>query len=282
MMVLMKFQSSILMIKHSIRIILFMIIFGGLSLMLLGCKSDKYPRPTNAYYINDYANILYQATRSSIRREGERLYEITKDEIDGGAQLVVATFVVENVNDVANYDRTEIYRQWQIGKRDMGVLVLLFFEEEVTEDVNYLVLVETQIEIGYRMEQYVSAAQLGAIVDNTLYSDLWENDLDMGVMHMVYELLSAIYINAYDYESFNYDMDNYRDYLEANPDVSGDDSHIPLSWLLYLLTPYASLSDRIFALLPVILIVFMGGGGLFIRNKGGGGSSGGAGIFRRR
>lgn len=282
MMAAMKCLSLILMTNRYIKKLLYIIIFGGLSLILFGCKSDKYPRPTNAYYINDYANILYQATRSSIRREGERLYEVSQDEVDGGAQLVVATFVVENINEVAEYDRTEIYRQWKIGKNDMGVLVLLFFIEEISDDVTYLVLSETQIEIGYRMEQYLSASQLGAIVDQTLYSDLWDHDLDMGVMHMVYELLSAIYIDAYDYESFNYDMEIYREYLDDNPDVSGDDSHVPLSWLLYVLTPYARLSDRLMALLPILLVVFIGGGGLFIKNKGGGGSSGGAGIFRRR
>ena len=45
--------------------------------MLFACTKDEYPRPTNQYYVNDYANILYQATRSSITREGERLYDVT-------------------------------------------------------------------------------------------------------------------------------------------------------------------------------------------------------------
>ncbi len=282
MMELMKFQSLTLMNRSLRNKIVLIMMISSLLLILFGCKKDEYPRPTNQYYVNDYANILYQATRSSITREGERLYRVTQDENDGGAQLVVATFVVENLSEIANYNKTDIYRQWKIGDNDMGVLVLLFFEESKINDIDYLELVETQIEVGYRMEQYLTPSQLGMIVDETLLSDEWNDELDMGVMHMVYELLSAIYIDCYDYESFNYDMEVYEDYLLLHPDVEGDDSHVPLSWILYLISPFASSGERFSAILPFIIFFIIGGGGLIVKNKGGGGSSGGMGIFRRR
>lgn len=283
MMVLMKFQpSTSSMTKPFNQKLILLIMISSLLLILFGCKKNEYPRPTNQYYVNDYADILYQATRHSITSEGERLYEVSKDEKDGGAQLVLATFVVEDISAIAKYDKTEIFRQWKIGKNDMGLLVLLFFTEETIDEIDYLTLVETQIEVGYRMEQYLTPTQLGLIVDETLLSDEWENDLDMGVMHMVYELLSAIYIDCYGYESFNYDMEDYRDYLINNPDVSGDDSHLPLGLLFYLISPFASSSDRLGAIIPIIVFVILGGGGLVVKNRGGGGSSGGMGIFRRR
>lgn len=282
MMVLMKCPSSISMTRYSIKFILLSIMISGLLLILFGCTDREYPRPTDQFYVNDYANILYQATRHSITREGERLYDLTQDEVDGGAQIVVATFVVDNLSDIANYDKTQIFREWKIGKNDMGLLVLLFFTEEVIDEIDYLVLAETQIEVGYRMEQYLIPSQLGDIVDHTLYSDEWGDDLDMGVMYMVYELLSAIYVEAYGYESFNYDMDVFQEYLFDNPDVSGDDSHIPLSWILFLLSPFASTGDRLGVIIPIVLFVLIGGGGAAVKNKGGGGSSGGMGIFRSR
>ncbi|HCB66155.1 MAG TPA: hypothetical protein DEP70_01060, partial [Acholeplasmataceae bacterium] len=65
-----------------------LILFVLLLFVLSACQKDEYPRPTNAYYINDFANILYEATRDSIRREGERLYDLSQDETDGGSQLV--------------------------------------------------------------------------------------------------------------------------------------------------------------------------------------------------
>lgn len=282
MMVLMKYPSSISMTKSYKNKIVFLVMISGLLLILFGCVKHDYPRPTNQYYINDYANILYQATRSSITREGERLYEVTKDEVDGGAQIVLATFVVENLTEIANYDKTEIFRQWEIGKNDMGLLVILFFTEETVDEIDYLVLAETQIEVGYRMEQYLTPSQLGTIVDNTLYAQEWEEELDMGVMNMFYELISAIYIECYGYESFNYDMEVYREYLIDNPDVAGDDSHIPLGWLIYLFSPFSSSADRLSAIIPVLFFILIGGGGVAVKNRGGGGSSGGMGIFRRR
>jgi len=246
--------------------------------VLLACKKDEYPRPTSAFYINDYANILYEATRDSIRREGERLYENTQDEIDGGTQLVIATFEVEELDDIASYDKTDLYRQWRIGDDDMGILVILFFKPYIENEIEYLELVETQIELGYRMEQYISPAQLGVIIDNTLYSDTTD-DLDLAVMHMEYELLSAIYVDIYGYESFDYDMSVFEQYLIDNPDTSYDDP-IPMSLIIFLLSPFSTWGEKLSAILPILFIFFAGGG--FILNKGGGGSSGGAGIFRRR
>jgi len=195
-----------------------LILFVLLLFVLSACQKDEYPRPTNAYYINDFANILYEATRDSIRREGERLYDLSQDETDGGSQLVIATFEVETVDDIANYDKTDLYRQWRIGDDDMGVLVILFFVPFVEDEITYLELVETQVEVGYRMEQYLTPSQLGIIIDSTLYSDE-DYELDIGVMHMVYELLSAIYIDIYDYESFDYDLEVFEQYLIDNQDT---------------------------------------------------------------
>jgi hypothetical protein len=255
-----------------------LILFALLLFVLSACQKDEYPRPTDAYYINDFANILYEATRDSIRREGERLYEWTEDETDGGSQLVIATFEVETASDVANYDKTDLYRQWRIGDDDMGVLVILFFVAFDEEEITYLELVETQIEVGYRMEQYLTPSQLGVIVDSTWYSD--ENvELDIAVMHLVYELLSAIYIDIYDYESFDYDMSVFEQYLMDNPDTSSD-AEIPMGLIIYLFSPYATWGDRLSLVIPFLIFLVLGGG--LIKNTGGGGSSGGMGIFRRK
>ena len=275
MMAQMKFLSLNL-IKRIKVLNLILIVF--LLFVLSSCQKDEYPRPTNAYYINDFANILYEATRDSIRREGERLYELTQDETDGGAQLVIATFEVETEEDVANYDKTNLYRQWRIGDDDMGVLVILFFVPFVEDEITYLELVETQIEVGYRMEQYLVPGELGTIVNNTLYSEE-DVELDIAVMHMVYELLSAMYTEIYDYESFDYDLEVFEQYLIDHPDSSSDDE-IPMGWIIYLLSPYATWGERLSIALPFLFFMFLGGG--LIKNVGGGGSSGGMGIFRRR
>ena len=275
MMVKMNSQLSIL--TRGIKLFTFIFIVS-LVILLSSCKKDEYPRPTNAFYINDYANILSEATRDSIRREGERLYEWTQDETDGGAQLVIATFEVEEIADIESYDKSDLYNQWRIGDDDMGLLVIMFFQPYKENEITYLELVETQIEVGYRMEQYLSPSQLGLILDHTLYSDEWD-DLDLATMHMVYEFLSAIYIDAYEYESFDYDMEVYEQYLIDNPNISYEEP-LPMGLLIFLISPFATWGERIGVVVPFLIFFILGGG--IIKNVGGGGSSGGIGIFRRR
>ncbi len=239
--------------------------------------NGDYPRPTEDYYVNDYAEVLMQATRRTITNEGDRLFAYTEDEIEGGAQIVFATFRVDNLSDIADYDKTEIFRQWRIGKNDMGLLVLLFFMED---DTNGLELVESQIETGYRMEQYLTPAKLGRILDETLYNEEFSYLIDMGVANLLYELLTEVYVGIYGYESFDYDMDAYYDYLMSYvPDTDSEPSAMGL--LVYLLSPYSSFWDKFITALPLIFIVIYGGG-LGIISKAGGGSSGGMGVFRRR
>ncbi len=239
--------------------------------------NSEYPRPTEDYYVNDYAEVLMQATRRTITNEGDRLFEYTEDEIDGGAQIVFATFRVDNLSEIADYDKTEIFRQWRIGKNDMGLLVLLFFMED---DINGLELVESQIETGYRMEQYLTPAELGRILDETLYNEEFSYLIDMGVANLLYELLTEVYVGIYGYDSFDYDMDVYFDYLMSYvPDTDSEPSAMGL--FVYLLSPYSTFWEKFFTALPLIFIVIYGGG-LGVISKAGGGSSGGMGVFRRR
>ena len=260
---------------RGIFLVLLVIISGLYYWLFIG--NSEYPRPTEDYYINDYADVLMQATRATITKEGDRLFDMTEDEIDGGTQIVFATFQVATLSEIAEYDKTNIYREWKIGKDDMGLLILLFFTP--SNDTNELELVETQVEIGYRMEQYLIPSRIAQIVEDTLYNEEWDYLIDMGVASLLYELLSAVYVDIYGYESFNYDMDEYWDYLmDYVPDTSYEPS--AMTTLSYLISPYSTYWDKILALLPIAFFMFYGGGVGIL--KAGGGSSGGHGIFRRR
>ncbi len=239
----------------------------------------EYPRPTESYYVNDFADVLMMSTESTITREGERLFDWTLDEVDGGSQVVFATFEVENEDEVEEYDKTDIYREWKIGKDDMGVLVLMFFMDDETDDTDELVLIETQIEVGYRMEQYLTPGELGRMLDSSIYSEDYDWLLDMGVANLLYQILEELYVNVYGYEYFSYDMDEYYEYMmDYEPD--GDYSNSSMGLFLYVLSPYSTWSEKIFVLLPYVFVALFGGG--YVINKGAGGSSGGMGVFRRR
>lgn len=247
---------------------------------LSSCNKKKYdyPRPSKEFYCSDFAGALLPGSRRSVIAEGERLYEDTKDiKENGGAQIVVTTMLLDNAEEVAEIDRTELFREWRIGKNDMGLLILLLF----VESGEYLELISAQIEIGYRMERYITAARAGEVIDNCLYNEAWEGSLDMGLGEMYYELLSDIYVKAYGYESFDYDMESYREFLYSYSDGTYADALLPMSFFVYLLSPYSSSWSKVFGIAGIVVVLLLGGGGFALgRNRGGGGRSGGYGIKR--
>jgi uncharacterized membrane protein YgcG len=262
--------------RKTVVVILFLtIILVGAILSSCQKEGYEYPRPSADFYVNDFADALLPGSRQSFFTEGVRLYDETKDTDLGGAQFVVTTMLVANEGEIASIDKTELFRQWQIGENDMGLLLLLLFtgnEEEKT-------LVSTQAEIGYRMEAYLTAAEVGNLIDSCLFNPEWEGSLDMGLGELYYELISRIYIRAYEYESFNYDMEVYRDYLITAEDMPAQS---PMTFMSYIFSSHTSLWTKIILGVVIFLITgLLGGGGLFaVKHRGGGGSSGGYGIKR--
>jgi len=246
-------------------------------LAFVGCRNkDTYPKPTREFYVNDFADTFLPAVESTIVDEGERLNnEVSEDGSISGVQIVFATFVVENELDIASYNLTDIYRQWEIGKDDMGMLVVYFYVGDES-DSSSLKLVETRIEIGYAMEVYLSPIEAGNILDDTIWID---EDESIGTVHLLYELLSVVYMDVFEYDSFNYDMNVYQDYLDTY--VEYGDYDTLWGWMIYVvLSPYASWWEK--GILVVIGLVVFGLGGRTVKNIGGGGRSGGMGIRRRR
>lgn len=256
-------------------------IFIVLLLLLSGCTKREYPKPTRDFYVNDYVNAFHPVVQNIIIIEGERLYEETKDIEDiGGAQIVFATFLVESLDDIAKYNRTDIYREWEIGKNDMGVLVLFFFTETEEDGTTFIYLEETQIEVGYKMEQYLTAVEQGRLLDNTIYANVYD-DLDMSIAYLYYEIIKVVYEEVYYeyYSSFSYDMDDVQDIKDNYfPQYSNLDFW-SFAWFIMFFTGTA---DGLWYIIVPTVFVLFGGGIVFRRNRGGGGSSGGYGIFRRR
>lgn len=242
--------------------------------LLVSCKS-KYPKPTDEYYVNDFAEALHPVTKRVVTLEGERLYDETKNiKTIGGAQIVVATFLVDSFNDIATYDRTEIFRQWKIGKNDMGVLLLLFFSIVEDEGVEYFYLEKAEFEVGYRMEQYFTAGVQGRLLDDTLFNpEVF--DLDIGVALIEYELLTIMYEEVYkdEYGSFSYDIENFIDAMDNY--VYQEEE--PVNWFMMVI---AVLANNWY-IVAIVGFGMLGGGILVSKNKGGGGSSGGYGVFRK-
>lgn len=258
-----KYQTSIL------AKILYLLVGLFFVLLLVSCK-DKI-KPTKEFYVNDFANAWLKASKSTILRENTRLYDYTKDEDIGGTQIVFTSFLVDSLDDTRNYDRTELYRDFKIGGNDMGILVLFFYQKIDNE----LELILVEYELGYRMEQYITANMMNTIIDETLINPLYYSSA-MQIAHYLYELLTIVYVDIYGYNSFSYDMDGYAIYLENYvPETNNGVIDIVLSL-------FREGNISLTTTLSFIAILLLGGSFGFIKNKGAGGSSGGAGSFRRK
>lgn len=204
----------------------------SLSILLFSCQSERNPRPTHQFYINDFAEVLTDATVINITAEGNRLFDDTDTFIHTGTQLVVSTFLVDNQEQVYAYDVTDLFNHWSVGEKEMGLLILIFFQK--TDDI--IELIDTKIEIGTHLVKYVTKAQIELIIQQSLYHATWDDDdfIDLPIMLMYYEILEAIYMNAYDYVSFTYNMEIYEQYI-TNYRSNIKPSRIPMSYMEYAL-----------------------------------------------
>lgn len=276
-MVQMRFQPSISMTKIVQTKYALTIVISFILVTLFACQKNDIPKPTKEFYVNDFAEVWIPATENTILSEGKRLYETTEGIGEGGTQIVFASFFVEDISEIANFNKTYIYRAWEIGENDMGILVLFFYQSD-SLDPKIKNLKEIQIEVGYRMEQFITPGKLIALTDNTINNPIWIDQDPMAIANFLYEILTLVYVDIYDYESFNYDMDQYQVYLETY-DEGFDDTLISI--LLALLFSSDS-SSFVSILFTIGIVVLLGGSFSFARHKGAGGSSGGAGIFRRK
>jgi uncharacterized protein len=273
-MVPMKYQPLILMTRKYLTQSIYLIVISFFLVTLFACQKDETLNPTKEFYVNDFADAWSPATKNTILGESERLFDETEGIGEGGTQLVFTSILVENIEDIRTYDKTEIYRDWEIGENDMGILVLFFYQNDESSQT----LREIQIEVGYRMEQFITPGKLIALTDNTINNPVYVDQEPMAIAHFLYEILTLIYVDIYDYESFNYDMDQYQVYLETYEENEDD----PLIALLIALFISSDNDSWLTILITIGIVALLGGSFSFARHKGAGGSSGGAGIFRRK
>ncbi len=248
---------------------------------LVSCSRREFPRPTKEFYVNDFANVFSSSLKHFLIHENERLYDDVDD--DGnkpGAQIVYATFVVKTVEEEANLrgmGGVDLFNEWRIGKNDLGVLVLFIYMEKEEGDAKTKSLTGHPVILtGYQLDQYLVPSKIDQILASTLETD---EVYEIGIMHLMCEILSIIYVDIYGYNSFDYDMEQLEDiYYNYHGTDYGDS--ISMSLIFYLLSGHSTLGEKLLSLLPFALVFIISGGLVF--NKGGGGLSGGTGFFRRR
>ncbi len=280
------------MIKFIIRSLLalgalvFLVIFGVRS-----CSGAEYPRPSEAFYVSDFADMFGPRLENFLISESEDLYETYKDEPEiGGIQIVVTTVMIESEDELGNYDKNAWFNEWQVGKKGMGVLVILYFLPLEPFDAGNYSLTEVQIETGDKIAEYMGTIRLYQMLEATIQHHVpdgtpvisYDYDLGMGVATLMNELLNVAYGEIYDKPEYVMPQAEfeiwYEDYFDNSIGGSFYNTSSSISVFNYFFSSYGSIVDKL--LFGTFIFAFTLASGVAI--KGGGGSSLGAGIFRHR
>lgn len=228
-MILSKVFKPAYKLRLTQSLLLLILIF--LSALLSSCQSTRMIRPTKHFYVNDYAEVLSDATIINITREGERLFKDTDTYINGGTKIIINTILFTNETDLDQYDAQDLINRWAVNNDGMGLIINLYF----TKTNDQLTLSYERFAVSPKLEQYIPIEQIRFAIDKTLYLSNWdESVIDLPIMHMYYELLETVYMQVYDYISFTYDMEIYELYLNS---YQGDEDiyHKEMSYFEYLL-----------------------------------------------
>lgn len=207
------------MLEKRIIIVWMMIV---LSIFLTGCQpaSDSILEPSKLFYVHDNSHTLLNATSWSVFNYGEALYKDSNNdaipEFIQGSQVVVLT----HVGDSSDIKSTEIFNHWGIGKNNMGILIILYF----SKDGDSYIFDNILFEIGQQMSEYLSAFEANNLITDYFYDpSIPTYDYDARLISLYHGVLSHIYLNVYNYTSYNHQsyMDGYYeiqyDYIRAIP-----------------------------------------------------------------
>lgn len=200
------------------------------------------PKPTNDFFVNDFANVINAEDESEIMKIGVDLFRQTT------AQVIVVT-----VDSLDGYDENEyaleLGREWGVGGEETnnGVVLLLSVSDR-----------RITIQAGYGLEGCVTDAQSGRIIDEYAIPYLSNDDFSTGLIE-AYKAIVSVVCNEYSVEldpdyKINYDYNYYEsDSNEYFEDILGG----------------------FFIVIIIIVVVFLVSG----KFSGGGGSNHGGGNY---
>lgn len=136
-----------------------------LLLICIGINVYALPKPTNEFYVNDYAGILSNTTEKYIIEKSAYLASKTK------AQIVVVTVPNLDGRDIESY-ATELFREFAIGDKEEnnGLLLLLAKNERLF-----------RVEVGYGLEGVLPDGLTGRYQDEYIIPYLKEDKWDEGI-----------------------------------------------------------------------------------------------------
>jgi uncharacterized protein len=127
----------------------------------------QLPRPSEQFYINDFAEVLSDQTEQQIFNKSRQL------DAETGAQIVVVTVPNLDGSDIETY-ANRLFREWRLGdsQKNSGLLLLVAVDDR-----------RLRIEVGYGLEGILPDGKAGRIRDEQITPSLRENRWDDGVLN---------------------------------------------------------------------------------------------------
>lgn len=154
--------------RYASLLIVVLLLFGIIT-AFTGCMNEdstndvyqsdiKVKDATSEFYVNDYGNILSSEQRTELVKRAKAL-----NEDYNGIQLVITTLESLDGYSIEEY-ATAMYNKFGIGTKDMGALILFSSGDR-----------QVRIEVGRGMEEYMTDADAGALIDEYAI-DYFKND----------------------------------------------------------------------------------------------------------
>ena len=163
--------------KKSIKnfIVVFILFVGLFQSSAIVFAQSNIPNATSDFYVNDFAKVFSADEKSQLMDNAVKL----SNEHDG-IQVVVTTVKTLDGDSIENY-ALQMYNQYKIGKKDMGILILLATKDR-----------QIRVEIGRAMETYVTDSKAGRFIDKYAYPYLKKNQFNTGLMKLQEALISEV------------------------------------------------------------------------------------------
>lgn len=151
-------------------------------------------KPTEEFYVNDYAKVLNDELKKYIIETNKNLKQKT------GAEVVVVTVNDLESKAIEEY-ATELFREFKIGDstKNNGLLILLSINDRAA-----------RVEVGYGLEGVLPDAKSGRIQDEYMIPYFKNNDWNNGIMNGYNQFVQIIS------QEYNADIETKQLTLDTN------------------------------------------------------------------
>jgi len=159
-----------------LRIVVFIL---AVALLCAACSAeqDSYPDHTEAFYVNDYADVVDADDEEHILRIATELEDLTT------AQVVVVTMAGIDDRPLEEYT-LGLFREWGIGQKDKDNGVLIFIDVEGRQ---------SRIEVGYGLEGALTDGKTGRIQDKYMIPYFRQGKYSQGIVAGFDAVVNEIY-----------------------------------------------------------------------------------------